>query len=157
MAAVVLFDGVCNLCNGVVRFILAHDKAAKFRFAALQSEAGKRMLAANCRAGCKPADRLSIGPGERSSPGLSGPAPSPSALESIVLLDQGQIYNRSTAALRIARVLPFPWPLLYALIAVPRPLRDWVYDWVARHRYGWFGKQDACMVPTPEMKSRFLD
>jgi len=151
MGPVVLFDGVCDLCNGTVRFILARDKAAKFRFAALQSEAGKTLLS---RAGCEPADRLSIGPGERSSPVAAAPQPAP---DSIVLLDQSRVYTRSTAALLIARALPFPWPLLYALIAVPRPLRDWVYDWIARHRYAWFGRQDTCMLPTPDLKSRFLE
>jgi predicted DCC family thiol-disulfide oxidoreductase YuxK len=117
---VVLFDGVCNLCNGVVRFIIARDPAARFRFAPLP-----------------PADT--------------------GATDSIVLVEAGQRYTRSTAALRIARGLRFPWPVLYALMLAPRPLRDLVYDWVARHRYCWFGKRAACMVPTPEVRSRFLE
>jgi len=117
---VVLFDGVCNLCNGVVRFIIARDPSARFRFAPLP-----------------PADA--------------------GATDSIVLVEAGKKYTRSTAALRIARGLRFPWPLLYALMLAPRPLRDLVYDWVARHRYGWFGKRAACMVPTPEVRSRFLE
>jgi len=116
---VVLFDGLCNLCNGVVRFIIARDPAARFRFAPLQpAEAGAR--------------------------------------DSIVLVESGKTYTRSTAALRIARGLRFPWPLICALMVVPRPLRDVVYDWVARHRYGWFGKRTACMAPAPEVRGRFL-
>jgi len=121
---VVLFDGVCNLCNGVVRFIIARDPSARFRFAPLQW----------------------VDDG--------GPA---GTTDSIVLVEAGKRYTKSTAALRIARGLRFPWPLLYALVLVPRPLRDLVYDWVARHRYGWFGKRASCMVPTPEIRSRFLE
>jgi predicted DCC family thiol-disulfide oxidoreductase YuxK len=121
---VVLFDGVCNLCNGVVRFIIARDPSARFRFAPLQWP-------------------------------VAGAAPG--TADSIVLVEAGKRYTRSTAALRIARGLRFPWPLLYALVLTPRPLRDAVYDWVARHRYGWFGKRAACMVPTPEIRGRFLE
>jgi len=124
---VVLFDGVCNLCNGAVRFILARDPAGRFRFASLQSEFARRLLREDGR------------------------------VETIVLLEAGKSYFRSTAALRIARGLRFPWPLLYAFVAVPRPLRDLAYDWVARHRYAWFGKRETCLVPTPEMRGRFLD
>jgi predicted DCC family thiol-disulfide oxidoreductase YuxK len=123
----VLFDGVCNLCNGAVRFILARDPAARFQFASLQSEAARRLLGEN--------------------------APE----ETIVLREGGKIYSQSTAALRIARELRFPWPLLYAFIVVPRPLRDAIYDWVARHRYQWFGKREVCMVPMPEVRGRFLE
>jgi predicted DCC family thiol-disulfide oxidoreductase YuxK len=124
---VVLFDGVCNLCNGAVRFLIARDPSARFRLAALQSEAARRLL------------------------GKQPP------LESIVLVEAGRTYTKSAAALRIALGLRFPWPLLYAFLLVPRPLRDAVYDWVARHRYGWFGKREVCMVPTPEIRGRFLE
>ncbi len=127
MNPVVLFDGVCNLCNGAVRFILARDPAARFRFASLQSEAARRLL------------------------GNDAPA------ETIVLWEAGKIWSKSTAVLRIARGLRFPWSLCYAFVAVPRPLRDLVYDWVARHRYAWFGKRESCMVPTPELRARFLE
>ena len=126
--AIVLFDGVCNLCNSSVHFIIARDPAARFRFAALDSAAGQRLLAES---------------------GLSGSL-------SVVLIENGRAYTRSAAALRIARRLRFPWPLLYALIVVPRPLRDAVYDWIARNRYRWFGKREVCMTPTPELRSRFL-
>lgn len=125
-----LFDGLCNLCSGAVDFIIDRDPRAELRFAALQSDAARPLLA-RC--------------------GL--PAEHPG---SIVLVEDGRCYRRSTAALRIARRLTFPWPLLYALLLVPRPLRDAVYDWVARNRYGWFGKRDRCRTPTPDLRSRFL-
>jgi len=127
---VVLFDGVCNLCNASVQFIIARDPPARFRFAPLESSAGRRLI------------------GET---GARSPLP-----DSFVLLEHGRWYIRSTAALRVARRLRFPWPLLYVFIAVPRPLRDVIYDFIARHRYRWFGKREACMVPTPELRARFL-
>lgn len=129
--AVVLFDGVCNLCNGFVRFVIARDARTRFSFASLQSDAASRLLARTPLAD--------------------------HAAETIVLVDGDRILTKSAAALRIARDLTFPWNLAYAFIGVPRPLRDWVYDLVARNRYRWFGKQDVCMVPTPELRRRFLD
>lgn len=131
MASLVLFDGACNLCNGFVQFVVARDPGGRFQFGALQSASARRVLELH-----------------------DTPAPLPDA---IVLVDDGQLFTRSTAALRIARRLTFPWPLAYAFIAVPRPLRDWIYDLVARHRYRWFGKRDHCMVPTPALRSRFID
>jgi predicted DCC family thiol-disulfide oxidoreductase YuxK len=131
MASLVLFDGVCNLCNGFVQFVVARDPGGRFQFGALQSAAARRVLELH-----------------------DTPAPLPDA---IVLVDDGQLFTRSTAALRIARRLTFPWPLAYAFIAVPRPLRDWIYDLIARHRYRWFGTRDHCMVPTPALRSRFID
>jgi len=127
----VLFDGVCNLCSASVQFIIARDPAGRFRFATLQSETAKRLLR---------------------DAGLSEPHP-----DSLVLIEGDRIDTHSTAALRIARGLRAPWPLAYALVVVPRPIRDRIYDFVARRRYGWFGKRAACMVPTPELRSRFLD
>jgi predicted DCC family thiol-disulfide oxidoreductase YuxK len=129
-SSVVLFDGVCNMCNRSVQFIIARDPALHFRFAGLESEAARRVL------------------GESAA---GGPLP-----DSMALIDQGRVYARSTAALRIARRLSFPWPLVYALIVVPRPLRDLFYDVIARNRYRWFGKRDACLIPTPELRKRFL-
>jgi predicted DCC family thiol-disulfide oxidoreductase YuxK len=128
--AVVLFDGVCNLCNGSVSFIVARDPAAHFHFAALQSEAAQRLL--------------------RES-GVHENLP-----DSVALVEHSRVYTRSTAALRIARQLRFPWPVFYALIVLPRWLRDAGYDLIARHRYRWFGRRDACMMPTPELRRRFL-
>ena len=118
------------MCNGSVRFIIARDPAARFRFAPLASEAARRML------------------GEAVA---SDPLP-----DSVALIEHGRVYTRSDAALHIVRGLRFPWRLIYALVVVPRPLRDKIYDLIARHRYQWFGKRDACMVPTPELRARFL-
>lgn len=128
---VVLFDGVCNLCNGTVQFVIARDLGAHFRFAPLESDASRRLLG-ECR--------------------VEGPLP-----DSVALIENGRLYTRSSAALRIALRLRFPWWLIYGFIVVPRPLRDMVYDWIARHRYGWFGKQDSCMIPTPALRGRFLE
>ena len=131
LSSVILFDGVCNLCNGAVQFVIARDPGARLQFAALQSPAAARLVA---------------------SAGSRHALP-----DSIVLVEDGRLWTRSTAALRIARHLRFPWPAAYALIAVPRPLRDWVYDLVARNRYRWFGRRDVCMVPTPALRARFLE
>ena len=127
---VLLFDGVCNLCHGVVRFVLDHDRAARFRFAPLQSEVGRALLA-----------RF----------GLDA-----DALDAVVLIDETGAHLRSDAALRVARRLGPPWSWLGPLAMIPRPLRDAVYDFVARHRYRWFGKRDACPLPRPEWRERFL-
>jgi predicted DCC family thiol-disulfide oxidoreductase YuxK len=126
--AVLLFDGVCTLCNGFVQFVIQRDPAGRFQFATLQSDAARRLLQA-------------------------APQPLP---DTLVLVENGRVFLRSTAALRVARGLKFPWPLAFVLVVVPRPLRDWVYDIVARNRYRWFGRRDVCMVPTPELRARFL-
>lgn len=128
---VILFDGVCNLCNGAVVFILERDPRARFRFAALQSEPATALLA-------------SMGVDRHALP------------DSMVLIERGQVYVRSRAALRIARGLRFPWSLLSVFLLLPPRLGDALYDVVARNRYRWFGKRDACMVPTPELEKRFL-
>lgn len=128
--AVVLFDGVCNLCNGFVQFVIERDPGARFSFAPLQSEAARAQL---------------------------GDAVTPGAAPSTVLLFQdGRLYDRSTAALLILRQLRFPWPAVAVLFVVPRPLRDWIYDLIARRRYRWFGRRETCMVPTPDVMKRFL-
>lgn len=126
---VILFDGVCNLCNGAVNFIIRRDVKKKFRFAALQSEAGKKMH----------------------SIFLTG-----NSIESIVLISGAQVYYKSAAALQIARLLPLPWRLLYGFIIVPAFIRNAVYNFIARNRYKWFGKKERCMLPTREVLSRFL-
>ena len=131
MASLILFDGVCNLCNGFVQSVIERDPQGRFQFGALQSPAAQRVLSLH-----------------------DAPSPLP---DSIVLVEDGRVYTRSTAALRIARGLGFPSALTYAFIAVPRPIRDWAYDVVANHRYRWFGRREACMLPTPELRSRFLD
>ncbi|WP_037283480.1 thiol-disulfide oxidoreductase DCC family protein [Saccharibacillus sacchari] len=129
---VVLIDGVCHFCQGAVRFIVKRDPKGVFNFASLQSELGTR---------------LSGGEGFEAS----------GEPNTLVLVEKGRRYVRSTAALRIARKLRFPWPLLYALIIVPRPLRDAVYRYIARNRYRWFGKDDVCPLPPPGVRERFLD
>ena len=128
--SVVLFDGVCNLCNGFVQFVIPRDPRGRFQFASLGSDGAARALG-----------------------GVPGPGPGP---ETIVLIEDGEVFTRSTAALRIARRLTFPWPLAYGLILVPRPLRDLVYDAIARRRYRWFGCRESCMVPDPAFRNRFL-
>ncbi|TGE15160.1 thiol-disulfide oxidoreductase DCC family protein [Hymenobacter elongatus] len=131
-AATILFDGVCNLCNGFVQFVIERDTTGRFRFASLQSAAGQALLAQH---------GITLGP--------TGP-------ETVILVEQNQVFTHSTAVLRIARQLGSAWPLLYAFILVPRFLRDATYRFVARHRYQWFGQREACMLPTPELRQRFL-
>ncbi|MBN7811690.1 thiol-disulfide oxidoreductase DCC family protein [Algoriphagus sp. H41] len=128
--SVILFDGVCNLCNTSVDFVLKRDKQDRFLVGALQGEEGQKIL--------------------------SQFGADPSYLDSLVLVEHGEIYFRSTAALRIAKQLPGLWPLLYGLIILPRPVRDGIYDWIGRNRYRWFGKKETCRLPTPEEKAKFL-
>jgi predicted DCC family thiol-disulfide oxidoreductase YuxK len=127
---VVLFDGVCNLCNGAVQFIIKRDRASKFLFASLQSNFGQSQL-------------LKFGL-------------DPSKLHSIIVLDDGKLYERSDAALKIVSRLAQPWPLFAAFRIFPRFFRNWIYDLVAKNRYRIFGKQDSCMIPTPATKARFV-
>ncbi len=129
-APVLLFDGECNLCHGSVQFVLKRDRAQRFRFAALASEAGRRALAAA---------------------GAVQPLP-----DSLVLLHRGRVRVRSGAALAVARLLPWPWPLWSVFWIVPYPLRDLLYAFVAKHRYRWFGKVEACALLTPEQRARLL-
>ncbi len=136
-SAIILFDGVCNLCNAAVTFVIDRDPDAHFRFAALQSDVGQTLLA----------QQSSL-----EAPSLEARTP----LESVVLIENARLYTHSAAALRIAKRLRGGWPLLYCLIVLPRPLRDRAYTWVARNRYRWFGKTQACRVPTAELKGRFL-
>lgn len=129
---VVLFDGVCPLCHAVVRRVARHDAGGRYRFAPLDSEVGRRLLAG---AGREPED---------GSPGT------------VVLVEGDRVWERSDAVLRIAAGLDAPWRWLAALRGVPRPLRDAAYDAVARRRHRWFGRLDACPVPPPELRDRFL-
>ncbi|MFZ5991520.1 MAG: thiol-disulfide oxidoreductase DCC family protein [Deinococcota bacterium] len=133
MKTIVLFDGVCNLCNGVVQFILRHDPQERFLFASQQSEAGQRLLAEH---GISTAQALA---------------------ESVVVLEDNRVYLESDAALYILHRLGGVWGWAYIFRWIPRPWRDWVYRWVARHRYRIFGRRESCMVPTPALRSRFLD
>lgn len=128
--SIVLFDGVCNLCNAAVQFLIRHDPKDRFRFAALQSEAGAELL--------------------------RGAAMDPGALDSVVLAEEGKLYTRSEAALRLAKRIGFPYSVLYGFIVLPRFLRDGLYDLVARYRYRIFGRRDHCMMPSPELQRKFL-
>lgn len=128
---VVLFDGVCNLCNTSVQWILRRDRAGTFRFASLQSAAAKAELS-----------RIGLVDFQA---------------DSVVLVEDGQHFLRTDAALRIAKRLGFPWSLFAVFLVVPRFLRDPIYRLIARYRYRWFGKRESCMVPTPAVRARFLD
>ena len=128
---IILFDGVCNLCNGSVQFVIKRDPKSKFRFAALQSPFGQEQL----RKYGLPADQL----------------------YSVMLIEDDKVFQKSTAALKIARALSGGWPLLYAFMALPPFIRNWFYDWIAANRYKWFGKREVCMIPTSELKTRFIE
>ncbi len=127
---VVLFDGVCNLCNGAVNFIIDRDAHQQFRFASLQSEVGEELLA------------------QYELPGAY--------TESLVLIENQKLYTKSTAALKIVRRLDGFWPLCYVFIILPPVFRDYLYTIVAKNRYRWFGKSEACRYPTEAERARFL-
>ncbi len=131
---VILFDGVCNLCNSTVQWVIERDKEGRFDFATLQSDAARRELGKVM--------------GEKAINALP---------DSIVLLDSDGVHIRSAAALRIARRLGSRFTLLRLGILLPRPIRDAVYNLIARNRYRWFGRRDTCMTPTPDLAARFLD
>lgn len=127
----VLFDGVCNVCNATVLFLIDRDPKERLRFASLQSEAGEKVLQEHKLV---------------------------SDLDTVIVIDgeQDKVYTRSAAALRITRELRFPWPIFWIFVVIPRFLRDWAYSAFAKRRYKWFGKSDQCRIPTPELKRRFL-
>lgn len=127
---IILFDGVCNLCNSSVVFVIKRDKKDVFRFAALQSEVGQELVA-----------RYNIDTTDT---------------DSIILIDSDTVFVKSTAGLKITTHLSGGYPLLYAFMIVPNFIRNWVYDYVARNRYKWYGRKDSCMIPTPELQAKFL-
>lgn len=129
MRSIVLFDGVCNFCNGAVNFIIRHDADKKFKFTPLQSGAGQEL-------------RTKFNIGED--------------IDSIILIENDKAYMHSTAGLRVAKGLGGIWSLGYAFIIVPPFIRDWAYKLFAKYRYRLFGRQDACMLPTPDVRERFL-
>ncbi len=129
--AIILFDGVCNLCCATVRFVVKRDPQRHFRFAPFQSEAGRALMMAQ---------------------GIPD-----TRLESVVLIEHGRAYRKSSAALRIAKRLSNAWPTLFVLIAVPPVIRDALYDFVGRRRYRWFGRTDACWIPDEPISDLFLD
>ena len=126
----ILFDGVCNLCTHSVQFVIQRDAKQQFRFASIQSDLGQKVL---------------------QQYGLST-----TKINTVVLLNNNQIYTHSTAALHIAQHLGGLWQLASLALWVPAPLRDAVYTFIAQNRYRWFGKQESCWLPTPELKNRFL-
>ncbi len=128
---IVLFDGVCNLCNQAVTFIIKRDSKDAFRFASLDSDVGKKLL-----------HQYKIDPNK---------------IDSIILIQEGQAYIKASAALRIAKNLRPPVSWLFCFKVLPLWLTNGVYDFIARNRYRWFGKRDSCMIPTKDLKSKFLD
>jgi predicted DCC family thiol-disulfide oxidoreductase YuxK len=127
---VIVFDGVCNWCNVWVNFVIAHDPHGKFKFGTLQSDQGQQIL-----------ETLQL---------------STKDFSTFLLLEQTRVYTKSTAALRIVRHLSGVWPLFYLSLLIPRPLRDALYDYVARHRYEWMGNTDACQPPSTDERGRFV-
>ena len=129
--SIILFDGVCNLCSGFVQFVLPRDEEGKYRFASLQSDAGQALLAEHDL----PSDEL----------------------DSVVLIEDGESYVKSSAIIQIAAGLGGAYRLLSPFRYLPRSARDRVYDFVADNRYRWFGKKDRCMMPSGDVESRFLE
>ena len=125
-----LFDGVCNLCNSSVQWVLKHDKAAQFRFAALQSDTGRQILLQH---------QLD-----------------PDATDTVVLVDEGRVFTRSDVAIQVFRRFGWPWAALTVFKWIPTTVRNYIYDWIARNRYRWFGRQQECWLPRPEWKERFV-
>lgn len=128
--SILLFDGICNLCNASVQFILKRDPKEQFIFASLQSDAAKNILL------------------QYNLKNYS--------LNSLVLIEEGQLFQKSTAVLKICRHLNWPWKLFYVFKLLPKFLRDKVYEFVAKRRYRWFGKKDSCVLMIPEYKNRFI-
>lgn len=128
--SIILFDGVCNLCHGGVIFLIKLDRQKKFKFAALQSEISQSIL--------KHLEIQTI------------------QMDSFILIDQQKYYTKSNAALRVFLKMGKAWSLVYFFIIIPKSIRDWIYDYIANHRYQWFGQKDQYMMPTPDIQSRFL-
>ncbi len=129
---IILFDGVCNMCNNTINFIITHDKNDTFRYASLQSAIGKQLIA------------------ER---GIDS-----SKLDSILLIEPKKAYYyKSTAVLNIVKKLSGIYPILAIFLILPAFFRDWFYDIIAKNRYKWFGKKESCMIPTPELRALFID
>ena len=127
---IILFDGVCNFCNSAVNFVIRRDKKGAIFFTPLQTDAGQKLL-----------QQYNLPTND---------------MHSFVFIDEGKAYTRSTAALQVCRYLRGLWPLCYSFIIVPKFIRDGIYNWTARNRYKWFGVRQQCMIPSPEIKARFL-
>lgn len=128
--SIILFDGVCNLCNSSINFVIKRDSANLYKFTALQEAPGIGLLK---QYGINTLDT-----------------------DSIILIENGKAYTKSSAALRVAKGLSGVWPVLYGFIIIPKWIRNAVYDYIAKNRYKWYGKKDSCMIPTPELKNKFL-
>ncbi|HQW84490.1 MAG TPA: thiol-disulfide oxidoreductase DCC family protein [Ferruginibacter sp.] len=128
---IILFDGVCNFCNNAVNFTIKRNKKGNIFFAAIQSDAGQNIL----QQYHLPKDEM----------------------QSFIFIENEKVYKQSTAALRVCRHLTALWPLCYGFIIVPKFIRDSIYNWIAKNRYKWFGIRQECMIPTPEIKARFLN
>ncbi len=128
---VILFDGVCNFCNYWVSFAIKRDRKKKLRFTSLQGETAKQLL---------PEYNINT-----------------TSLSSVIFIDKGIAFTQSSAAIRICKYLDGGWKLFYGLIIIPKFIRDFFYNIIARNRYRWFGKKETCMIPTPELRERFLD
>jgi predicted DCC family thiol-disulfide oxidoreductase YuxK len=127
---IILFDGVCNFCNGAINFVLKQDKKGIFRFAPLQSQIGQKLL-----------EQYGLATKD---------------FDSFVLIDNGKVHKKSAASLRVMNKLPWYWKEAQILRLIPTPFRDAIYDFIAKNRYKWFGKKEQCMVPTAELRERFL-
>lgn len=143
MGAIVLFDGVCNFCDASVNFVIEHDKDGYFKFAPLQSETGTKLAGEY---------------GLESAVSTDGTDTDPELLpiDSVIMIEDGKVYTHSTAALMILKRLGPPWSWLSIFSVVPGGIRDYLYELFARYRYRFFGKKDQCMIPTPEVRARFL-
>ncbi|WP_019152882.1 thiol-disulfide oxidoreductase DCC family protein [Robertmurraya massiliosenegalensis] len=129
MERIILFDGECNLCDQSVQFIIKRDPDGVFTFASLQSDIGKMLL-----------NKCNVS----------------SEIDSFVLIEGERYYVKSSAALRVCKNITGAWKLLYALVVIPKPLRDFFYGMIAKNRYKWFGKKDQCLLPSPDVRKRFL-
>lgn len=129
--SIILFDGICNLCNASVQFTIKRDKKKVFLFASLQSDAATKIL-------------------------LQLNQKSFNNYDSIILIENEKVYHKSGAVLRIAKNLDGLIKFFYLFIVIPKPLRDFIYDFVAKNRYKWFGKKSTCMIPNKAIADRFL-
>ena len=146
MGAVVLFDGVCNFCDSSVNFIIDHDREGYFTFAPLQSDTGRQLAE-------EYGFESAVGAEETDT---TGPEDDLIPIDSVILVEDGEAYTHSTAALRIVKRLGPPWSWLSVLRIVPAFIRDYAYKTFARYRYRFFGKKDQCMLPSPDVRARFL-
>ena len=128
---VILFDGICIFCNFWVNFAIKHDPKKKLKFAPFQSNAGQLLLSQH---------NIAI-----------------ESINAVILIENGKVFTQSSAAFRVCKYLSGIWKIFYGLLIIPKFLRDFFYNIIARNRYRWFGKKETCMVPTPELKERFLD